>query len=165
MLWANITASGLSASRHKLRLTWEPSLYDTGRTNCFYGTDGVEKYLFPWYARMSWERILLFQCQSLSLLVNDSQIAESTPAEFLSKPVLHEKSLLTKTNFRALFPVIPVAVFLNLKQPQCWTRLSTYHKVVLIMCPLKSMKRKKSKRLHWIPSSWILYLSGSHKGW
>lgn len=34
------------------------------------------------------------------LLVNDSQIAEAAPAEFLSKPVLHEKSLFTKTNFR-----------------------------------------------------------------
>lgn len=54
------------------------------------------------------------------LLVNDSQIAEAAPAEFLSKPVLHEKSLLTQTNFSSLkFPVIPVAIFLNLKQLHC----------------------------------------------
>lgn len=54
------------------------------------------------------------------LLVNDSQIAEAAPAEFLSKPVLHEKSLFTQTNFSSLkFPVIPVATFLNLKQPRC----------------------------------------------
>lgn len=101
MLWANITTSGLSASRPKLSLTWEPSVHDTGRTNCFWGTDAVEKYLFPWSARMSWDRIILFQCQSPMLLLNDSQIAEAAPVEFLSKPVLHEKSLFTKTNFRA----------------------------------------------------------------
>lgn len=69
---------------------------------------------------MSQERIPLFQCQSLMFLVNDSQIAEAAPAEFLSKPVLHEKSLFTRTNFSSLkFPVIPVATFLNLKQPRC----------------------------------------------
>lgn len=54
------------------------------------------------------------------LLLNDSQTAEAAPAEFLSKPVLHEKSLFTRTNFSSLkFPVIPVAIFLNLKHPLC----------------------------------------------
>jgi len=99
------------------------------------------------------------------LLVNDSQIADAAPAEFLSKPVLHEKSLFTQTNFSSLkFPVIPVAIFLNLKQPHCWAQLSTYHKVVLVPIQLKSIKHKKSKRLYWIPSSWILDLSASHEG-
>lgn len=80
-------------------------------------------------------------------LVNDSQIAEAAPVEFLSKPVLHEKSLFTRTNFSSLkFPVIPVATFLNLKQPRCWAQLSAYHKVLLICVQLKNIKRKKSKR-------------------
>jgi len=51
-------------------------------------------------------------------LINDIQIVEAAPAEFLSRPVLHEKSLFTRTNFSSLkFPVIPVAILLSLKQP------------------------------------------------
>lgn len=59
------------------------------------------------------------------LLVNDSQIAEAAAAEFLPKPVLHEKSLFTPTNFSSLkFPVTAIAIVLHLKQSCSFALLS-----------------------------------------